>query len=292
MRSACFDGAGGRSSSSSITWTRTTPTRPGPPFDKVDGPDIPYHKSLRQTDWQELSGRYVATRKGLTPELLRSAVNQYDGEVAYTDHWIGGLLDSLREKGLYDDALIIVTSDHGEFFGEHEYLDHSVALYEEGVRIPLMVKYPKGAHAGETKSTRVSIIDVFATVLDTVGAPMPDVPAEPLDTASRPVMLENHKSGLQSRRYPDRANRTLTALFDGNYKYMKSTNGPSELYDLAADPREATNLAVQRPDVAARLDGELSRWLSENPLFDASTEVNLAPSGGGLGRSVSGSGAD
>ena len=250
-----------------------------PPFDHIDGPGISYNMAMRQDTWERLISRYINTGTGLDAKFLREVVNQYDGEIAYADHWLGELIETLKARGLYDDSLIIVTGDHGEFFGEHQYIDHSVAIYEEGVRVPLVVKYPKGAHAGEVKTERVSNMDVFATVLDAAGVPMPRVSAQPLDRTSHPVILENYESGLQAKRYQKRARRSLTAIYSGSYKYTKATNGQNELYDLSTDPGEGRNLVREKPDVAARLDAEIASWQARTPLFDARAEVGalLAP---------------
>jgi arylsulfatase A-like enzyme len=251
-----------------------------PPFDKIDGPDIPYDKALRKEPWQQMLGTYLPTGEGLTPALLRSAINHYDGGVAYADHWIGELLDDLERRGLYRDALIIVTSDHGEFFSEHQILDHSTGIYEEGVRIPLMVKYPGGAHAGETIGARVSIMDIFATVLEVAGAPAAGVPAQPLERVTHPIILEKYRSVPLTRQDLENVNVTVAVLYDGDYKYIKSSDGNNELYDLARDPKESDNLFLRQSDLAARLDAGFSKWLAQHPPFDPTTERDVKRPGG------------
>jgi arylsulfatase A-like enzyme len=146
------------------------PYAPPPPFDHIDGADIAPNPSIANHEkWQSLVDNYIKTGQGFPEEIARQASNQYDGELAYTDHWIGKLVEQLKAEGLYDDTLIVITSDHGEFFGEHQLLDHGTALYEGGIRIPILVKYPGGKHAGEVSNDRVSIIDIFPTILDVVG---------------------------------------------------------------------------------------------------------------------------
>ena len=70
----------------------------------------------------------------------------YDGEIAYLDYYMGKLFEKLKELGIYDNTMIIITSDHGEFFGEHDYWYHSHELYEEVIKIPLIIKYPGSFH--------------------------------------------------------------------------------------------------------------------------------------------------
>jgi arylsulfatase A-like enzyme len=239
-----------------------------PPFDRLDGPGIPYNLALRHRSWQAIQTRYCNSGQGLTPALLREALNQYHGALAYEDFWVAQLIGSLKSAGLYDNTLIVITSDHGEFFGEHQLIDHGLELYEEGIRIPILVKYPGGAHAGEVRTSRVSILDIFATVFDVVGLPLPDVTAQPLDRVTHPILSENYESGLRVPRFTDKMKRTLTVIYSGDWKYTHSTSGKNELYNLADDPREETNLVDSRPDVAAKLEAEVSDWFAATPLFE------------------------
>ena len=251
------------------------PYAPPPPFDHVDGADVPYSEMIsRHPSWQRFYDRYIMKGEGLTPEIARQVSNQYDGEIAYEDHWVGRLMDSLKAEGVYDDTLIIVTADHGEFLGEHQLLNHGTAVYEGGIRIPILVKYPRGERAGEVVKSRVSIVDVFATVFDALKLPCPDVTGEPLGRATHPILAEEGAKGSNVNRYGKRFDRDLLAIFDGDLKYIRSTGGRPELYDLAADPGETKDLSGERPDVAARLDREISAWLEKTPLFDGSKEAN------------------
>jgi arylsulfatase A-like enzyme len=237
------------------------------PYGGVNPDAAGYDVRLRQGAWQELITRYINTGRGVDDVLMSSAVRQYDGAIAYTDRWIGELADYLRREGLYDDTLVIVTSDHGEFFGEHGLLDHSLELYEQGVRVPIVVKYPKQAGAGARTARRVSTIDIFATVLETAGIELPDVQAQSLEHSSHEIMAENYESGLQGRRYGERLKRTLTVIYSGDLKYVSSTNGRNQLYDLANDPTEAHNLYGTDPAEAARLQGLISQWRARTPDF-------------------------
>jgi arylsulfatase A-like enzyme len=97
----------------------------------------------------------------------------YDGEIAYTDAQIGRLLDALRRMGLYDDTLIVLLSDHGEEFFEHGKWQHE-QLYEECLRVPLMVRLPGGRHGGTRIETPVGLIDVMPTLLDLLEVDPPE----------------------------------------------------------------------------------------------------------------------
>jgi len=247
-----------------------------PPYDKTDGPGIPYSRILRDGPWRSFIWRYVGTGKGLTPKLKAVATNQYDGGIAYADHWVGEFIKRLKAKGLYDDTLLIVTSDHGEFLGEHGRIDHMVGVYEEGVRIPILVKYPHGRLAGTIRSERASITGVFATVFDSLGLAMPQVSARPLGTLGRLVLVEDFENGQSTSVYGAKFKGDRTAVYEGNWKYIHSTAAPAELYDLSADATESANMIAARPEIAGRLYGQLMAWHRETPLFDGRAETGRA----------------
>lgn len=244
-----------------------------PPFDRIDGPDIPYNRRLRLHPFNAFIAEYITQGTGLTPEFRREMVNQYDGAIAYADHWVGRFIDGLKAEGLYDNTLLIVLSDHGEFLGEHQLVNHAVGLYEGGVRIPILVKYPDGAHAGEVNKSRVSIVDVFATVLDVLSYPQPPgTSAVPLGKRVGPVYAEDFENGSNVKRFGRRFRGSRTAGYSGDNKYMTSTAAPAELYDLASDPGETRNLAALAADVALAMKSMLSTWQRDTPVFDGTKE--------------------
>ncbi|HWW61172.1 MAG TPA: sulfatase, partial [Thermoanaerobaculia bacterium] len=99
------------------------------------------------------------------PEPYRSRyASHYDGEIAHADEIVGTFLDALRKDGVYDDALIIILSDHGEGLGEHREQEHGVFLYREALQVPLLLKLPKSAMHGKSIATPVQLSDVFATI--------------------------------------------------------------------------------------------------------------------------------
>jgi arylsulfatase A-like enzyme len=250
------------------------PYSPPPPFDHVDGPDVPFNRAVAvHGPWQKFYDNYVRTGEGLTPELLAQVSNQYDGELAFTDHWIGDLMESLKAEGVYDDTLIFVLSDHGEFFGEHQLLDHGTGLYEGGIRIPIIVKYPGGAHAGEVIAKRVSIIDIFPTVFEAAGLPVPPSSGQSLANVSHPIVAEEFEDGLRVFRYGEKYRRSLDATYSGDLKLIQSSLGEKELYDLAADPAESANLADVRLDAAAELAAQLSAWDERTQVFNGKAEA-------------------
>jgi len=176
-----------------------------------------------------------------------SSRQRYDGEVAFVDHHVGRVLEALEKSLVYDRTAIIVTSDHGEAFGEHGMIRHGFELWEELVRVPLIVRVP--GVSPRHLQVRRSAIDLAPTILDLCGVapPAPDAnssdflsgsslvpdllnPAEP---AARAVFIDMAAG-------PNNADRQ--ALIDDDRKLVASGGRPLSLYDLAADPGETRDL--------------------------------------------------
>jgi len=254
-----------------------------PPFHHIDGPDVAYNDVLSFRNWQTFISRYMKTGEGMTPKLAREISNAYDGEIAYLDHWVGQLADWLKAEGLYDDTLLVITSDHGEFFGEHRLLNHGVGLYEGGLRIPILVKYPRGRFAGEVRNERVSIMDIFATVFEVLEFPMPECSAVPLGAPARELLYaEDFENGTNVERFGERFRGDRTAAFRGDWKYLSSTAAPGELYNLAVDPDEENELSGAEPSVAGALGKGIRNWQDSTPLFDGTKEARREISQGEL----------
>jgi arylsulfatase A-like enzyme len=172
----------------------------------------------------------------------------YDGEISYWDAELGKLLERLRERGLYDDVTIIVTSDHGEEFNDHGGFWHGTTLYDEQVRVPLLVKLPESRRGGTVVRHWVQSIDLMPTVLKLFEAPVPEgVQGGDLFTGTDVVYAEESHEGnvLESVRELDGTDeyKLITANRD-NPRGLK----PVELYRVDLDPTEKENLAPTSPD--------------------------------------------
>ena len=212
-------------------------------------------------------------------ELAAQVRAQYDHGIAHADSAIGALLEGLQTRGRFEDAVVIVTSDHGEYFGEHGLVEHSKDIYEEALRVPLVIKRPR-QERGEVRSERVSLADVPGLVARELEAHVPDVRRFTAPGVERPRVAENRYSRAKdlAAPYGRRFQRERIALFAERYKLILSSDGQHELFDLGADPREQRNLAAERPQLRELLARRLKALLetSGNPP-SAAAEVTLSP---------------
>ena len=109
----------------------------------------------------------------LSAEETQWQMDAYDSSIAYLDAQLGALFDALRAAGVYDDTVIVVTSDHGEAFGEHDLYGHANSLYRETLHVPLIIRYPKSIPAGQHVASVVSLRDLAATISDLAGLAPP-----------------------------------------------------------------------------------------------------------------------
>ncbi len=164
----------------------------------------------------------------------------YGRGVEDTDRALGILFDDLRRKGLWDNLLVIVTSDHGEAFYEHGRYLHGL-MWNEIVRVPLIVKWPDGRHGGESRNVPSSSVDLAPTILEFAGLEVDDLPGTPLQqlTVERPIFI-----GGPSR-----------MLVDGDWKIILGGNGKDVkfLSSLSRDPGEHHDLSATRADATPGL---------------------------------------
>ena len=207
-------------------------------------------------------------KRSLNENEKRYMMSQYDAGIAFMDSAVGDLLKRLRELGLYDNTLVIITSDHGEAFGEHNRREHGIgSAYQDQVHIPLLVKYP-GQHEAHRSDTLVSQVDFMPTVLDVSGVAVPpglqgESFRSPRRDDSAAVFTDSSTIGYQQA-YP-RLRGVRRAVFSGPLKLIVWTAGDPEFYDLNADPGELNNLYRPGDPRAAPLMARLNAWIATIP---------------------------
>ena len=214
-------------------------------------------------------------------DLAIRSKGAYDGCIAYTDSWLGQLDRALKERGLAENTVVIVTSDHGEFFGEHGLYEHGNALYRELIHVPLLVRWPRHVPAGRRVPAVVSSKAMAATLMDLLEAkeefatfPGPSLAGLWRTAAAAdawpPAVSELAGVWFYPKRSPCHDN-SIKCLTTSQWHYIAYESGKTELYDLHKDPQESDNLA-NRPDaepecrrLKAELDAAAPGWVEHYP---------------------------
>jgi arylsulfatase A-like enzyme/tetratricopeptide (TPR) repeat protein len=197
------------------------------------------------------------------PYAARYAGRLYDGEVAWTDELVGRLDDRLSSLGLRDGAALVVTSDHGEGLGEHGEHLHGFFAYQSTLRVPLLVRAP-GVPAGTRLRTTARLVDLFPTALELADLAPP--PAAALSGRSLVPALRGGATLPEPVTYAE----TLVPLLhfgwsdlrvvrEGRWKYIQAPR--PELFDLASDPGERTNIAAANTPRVDAMRAALGRTL-------------------------------
>jgi arylsulfatase A-like enzyme len=201
----------------------------------------------------EISPRDAETVRGL-----------YDNGIRKVDDQMARLFALLREHDLFEDAIVVVLSDHGDEFLEHGSFGHGQSVHAELLRVPLLIRLPAARHAGLSRATPVALVDVAPTLLELVGVPVPAsfagrslVPLiegeDDADFEERPIYFET--PGIDRGSY---------GLQRGRWKVIRDwKGGEMRVYDLEADPGERRDRVREQSPLAARLSAELSDWVRE-----------------------------
>ncbi|MFO7973395.1 MAG: sulfatase, partial [Candidatus Hydrogenedentota bacterium] len=221
------------------------PHQPYTPPDEF-APDNPIAENFRQAFPSIFWIRAGTTR--LNAEEMAALRALYEGEVRYVDDRVGRIFDLLRERGLFENALIIVTTDHGEEFWEHGGFEHGHTLYNELLKIPMLVRLPRGTMGGRRVAAPVSLTALYATILDVCGI---QYDASVLSAASLAPAFKGGKihqeNPLFKSAFPMIYEPKQALLFE-HFKYIHNlSSGREELYDLAIDPAERINLGSHFP---------------------------------------------
>jgi arylsulfatase A-like enzyme len=248
----------------------------------------------RHTTQEELELQQYSLSAGKPePSYVEHSVSQYDGGIAYVDAQVGRVIAWLKSRKAYDNTMIIVTSDHGESFGERNRTTHANGPYQNLLHVVLMVKYPKSSLRGPEQDF-VSLTDVAPTILTAANIPVPSTmqgrnladrsaPAREIYSETFPCPV------IQPIQCPHGC--TTTSVYRWPYKLIQSTEhgGKFELFDLATDPAETRNLFVRNPDSAATLRTQIDTWnrpvqTRETKQMDIDKEKGLRDLGYAIGK--------
>jgi arylsulfatase A-like enzyme len=227
---------------------------------------------------------YELISQGESEAELQLLKSLYDGQIAWIDSCIEDLVDHLTSQGLYEKTVIIITADHGDLLGEHGLLHHEFVLYEPLIRVPFIMRFPDLFENGKKYSGLVQTLDVLQTLIDYLGIGWPGVSkemqgrsilkmiagseereytiSERADWSSKSSRekishLEKEYPGFNWRRYV----QEIVALRTRDCKYIWSSEGRHELYDLRHDPQETRNQITIDKSKGSELRIRTEAWM-------------------------------
>lgn len=228
-------------------------------------------------DWRQ----YVSGRVAMDEDDFENLKSLYDGAIAYLDARIEELLSCLRQREMLEETVVIITSDHGDNFGDHGLMGHELGLYDSLLRIPLIIRCPSLFPAGWRVTEQVQLLDVFTTILEILGH-------EGVETQGYSLLPERVKANPRrftvaeqshpsfevfTKRFPEfdlsPYDRELRAIRTEDYKYIWASDGRDELYNIRVDPQEKENLISTQPEEAQELRQMLEEWLKGFTPYEA-----------------------
>jgi arylsulfatase A-like enzyme len=248
------------------------PYLPPQPFDTKFGKGRQNGKlsPLHRWNWDPAEGH-----NNMGEQEIQEERNAYDGALAYLDQQLGFLFDELKKRGVLDQTIIIITSDHGEEFGEHGLFDHGNSLYLPSVHVPLLISFPNKIPTGTRIQEPASLRDLPATVMDILGfggeSPFPgsslsrywDKKERSKNSLPTPILSEVNFVSSRPDWFPA-SKGDMKSLIYKELRYIKNGDGSEELYDLKKDPWEKQNLNQEKErqteleEFRERLDTALS----------------------------------
>ncbi len=206
---------------------------------------------------------YLPHDKDVVKNEKNDLIKFYDGEITYTDKYIGKILDRLEDENVADDTLIVIVGDHGEAFGEHEeFASHMVFCYEANLKVPLIFYNKKLFNESRIIDDRVNTIDIMPTILDLTGiAKSGDIQGESLEDlinggssdSDRRIYFESMYGKEEFNWAP------LTGIIEGDYKYIFLPK--QELYNIKKDPLEKENLYRKKGSLLREMDEKLKKTI-------------------------------
>jgi arylsulfatase A-like enzyme len=234
------------------------PFTPPPPFEDVE--DAGCADTCK--DGSAKTIREVADGGQLTAAQINHLVALYDGEIAFTDQQIGRLMARLQQLGLDENTLVVLTSDHGQSFAEHDTWFSGTSLYNATTRVPMIFSWPSRLPRQRVSAAPAMSVDLAPTILDTIGAAIPDV----FEGQSLLPVILGHSAGNDRLAFSELADRSEVAIADRYWKLIwSSRDQTTKLYYLGDDPNELHDRSATEPDTTNRLVDALREWLWLRP---------------------------
>jgi len=235
---------------------------PPAPYDRAFDPAYQGEATGIWWDFKELDA------DSIDPKDLRHIQALYDGEILYTDRQLERLFQEMKRLDVFENALVVVTSDHGEEFLDHGQWEHQKTLYEEQLRVPLIIKFPNvpdGAMGPRRVSGQVSLVDVAPTVLDALGVPAPPTfEGRSLLDAARGIEAAEAEAWAETEHTIDGTRKIAVRRGASGEKAiftLRESDFEIELFDLERDPREKERLDALGSREA--LESRLAAYVAE-----------------------------
>ena len=190
------------------------------------------------------------------PEQAAPHVARYDEELLYVDRELERVLAALEAAGERERTAIVIASDHGEEFLDHGSWEHGFTMYDEQLRVPLVLSIPQVTRPGTVIDRQVRLLDVMPTLLEGLGL-VERAPQRLQGTSLLPLLAGGELPALPA--LSEHGYNPLTSYRSPPWKLILDDRGPIQLFHLEDDPGEERNLAEQEPEVVARLAGELAQ---------------------------------
>jgi arylsulfatase A-like enzyme len=207
----------------------------------------------------------------------------YDAEIAYLDFRVNEIFNLLKEMEILDDTLLIITSDHGENIGDHNLMHHAYCLYDTLLKVPLIIRCPEVFPPSSVNFELVSTLDIFPTLMDILNIERKEVknqlqgkvlvPGKLVQDATEFLFAELDRPINEFKdRYPEFDfsvyDRELKSVRTKEYKFIWSSDGKHELYNVMTDPGETCNLIEKEYDTALKLQEIIFEWFNSFPKPD------------------------
>lgn len=236
------------------TWGAHEPYEPPGDFRKRFASGVKHVDVHSAERMNELAARNTR----VTENLIEDMISLYDAEIAFSDYNFGALLEELKQKGLYEESLIIFVSDHGEAFYEHKFFGHRNSLYNEVLNIPFLVKLPAvNNRKGNRISDLVQHIDILPTILDYIGAEIPEY-LKGTSLTSLLLYQQDEKLSRSIFSYHEVQNQRIASVIEGGWKLICKgetviNDANLELYNIDLDPHEKANVLQENRKMASHL---------------------------------------